>query len=336
VTQPEAPDVDSLDWYAGYRALVGARLRAHLSGRDSAVYDLGRYHLGWTDDQGRPVEAESGKMLRPVLCLTACAGFGDPREAIDIAASLELLHSFSLVHDDIEDGDRERRHRATVWAQFGVPLAINAGDALFVQAFELLHSGAGRLEQHRESRALRLFTNACLRMIEGQHADMEFERRQSVSLGEYCVMIRGKTAALIGASVALGALAAGAENAAIDTLHAAGLELGIAFQAADDLLAYWGNPAETGKAVGNDLARGKKSLPLVFAEEAGLALDRLHALPFADALAELEDAGSRRRSGAFAIEHAERAAELIDSAGMRTEPRDQLLSLVRFAVSRVR
>jgi geranylgeranyl diphosphate synthase, type I len=336
VAQSEAPTVDSLDWYASYRSLVSARLHAHLRRSHAAVYNLCRYHLGWIDAQGNPIQAETGKALRPVLCLTACSGYGDPLAAVDLAASLELLHSFSLVHDDIEDGDRERRHRATLWAAFGIPLAINAGDALFVQAFELLHLGAAGLEAYRATRAFGLFTDACLRMIEGQHEDMEFERAASVSLHEYVAMVRGKTAALLGASLALGALAGGAENAAVEALHAAGVELGLAFQAADDLLAFWGDPAETGKAVGNDLARGKKSLPLVFANEAGLSLDDLRGLQLPAVLTALEEAGSRMRSRQFAAEHAAAAGALIDEARMKPEAAGQLKILVEFAVTRVR
>jgi geranylgeranyl diphosphate synthase type I len=336
VAQSEAQAVDSLDWYASYRSLTGARLQAHLRRRDAGVYDLCRYHLGWVDAEGKPIQAETGKSVRPVLCLTACSGFGDPLAAVDLAASLELLHSFSLVHDDIEDGDRERRHRTTLWAAFGVPLAINAGDGLFVQAFELLHLGTGGLEPYRATRAFGLFTDACLRMIEGQHEDMEFERRESVSLDDYVAMVRGKTAALLGASLALGALAGGAENAAVEALQAAGIELGLAFQAADDLLAFWGDPGETGKAVGNDLERGKKSLPLVFASQTGLSTNDLRGRPLPRVLEALEEAGSRARSQEFATEHAAAACALIDRAGMRPEPAAQLQSLVKFAVTRVR
>src|SRR5712692_4970327 len=132
------PSADSLDWYTGQRDRVASRLRELLDGRAGGVRDLWRYHMGWTDELGRPVEAETGKMLRPVLCLTACSGYGDSPAVVTIAAAIELLHAFSLAHDDIEDGDGERRHRPTLWAQFGVPLALNAGDALFVQAGEAL------------------------------------------------------------------------------------------------------------------------------------------------------------------------------------------------------
>ena len=292
--QSEAETVDSLDWYA----LLSITRRRPPADTSEASWRRGlylcRYHLGWVDAQGKPIQAETGKSLRPVLCLTACSGYGDPLAAVDLAASLELLHSFSLVHDDIEDGDRERRHRTTLWAAFGVPLAINAGDALFVQAFELLHLGTAGLEPYRATRAFGLLTEACLRMIEGQHEDMEFERRESVSLDDYVAMVRGKTAALLGASLALGALAGGAENAAVEALQAAGTELGLAFQAADDLLAFWGDPAETGKAVGNDLERGKKSLPLVFASQAGLSTNDLRGRPLSSVLAALEEAGTRR------------------------------------------
>ncbi len=328
------PSADSLDWYTGERERVASRLRELLGDRAGGVQDLWRYHMGWTDEHGRPVEAETGKMLRPVLCLTACAGYGDSTAVVTIAAAIELLHAFSLAHDDIEDGDRERRHRPTLWAQFGIPLAVNAGDGLFALAGDALYEGIADLDRARGLQVLRLFSAACLGMIEGQHVDIEFESRPSVALAGYEEMVRGKTGAIIGAALAIGAVCGGAGASDVDRLREAGVELGLAFQATDDVLAFWGDPAETGKAVGNDLARGKKSLPVVLAAERGLSLDTLRGMPLADVLHELERFEAGARSEQFAREHALAARKSIGATGMSEVARERLTSLIDFSVAR--
>lgn len=331
--QQTAPD--SVAWYQHFRGLVVARLHELLDPYQHGVYLLCRYHLGWADEHGAPAEADSGKLLRPVLCLAACNGYGDAGDAVGVAAALELLHAFSLAHDDIEDGDRERRHRPTLWDRFGVPLALNAGDALFAQALTALHAGVAALNRERAAFALRLFTAASLHMIEGQHADIEFEARPSVSAAEYVEMARGKTGAIIGASLALGALCGGADLSQVQLLEQAGVELGLAFQATDDALGFWGDPAQTGKAVGNDLLRGKKSLPVVLAVERGLQIDTLRQQPLAGVQAALEQAGCRDGVEQFALRHAAEARRRLAAAKMAPEAQAQLGGLIDFAVSRV-
>jgi geranylgeranyl diphosphate synthase type I len=323
-------------WYRRYRELVDERLRELFARHAGGVYDLGRYHMGWMDAEGREVAAESGKRLRPVLCLAACSGYAEPERAVGVAAALELLHAFSLAHDDIEDFDRERRHRPTLWDVFGVPMALNAGDALFAQAFEAMQEGLALLEPARVEPALCRFVNTCLRLVEGQHLDMEFERQPSVSVEAYVQMARGKTGALLGTALALGATCGGAAPEDVDRLDRAGIELGLAFQAADDLLAFWGVPAETGKAVGNDLARGKKSLPVAFAAECGLSVAALSRLPLGAVLDELERAGSRSRCEAFARERAARARRLIAETALSGAGAAQLDQLIEFSIGRVR
>jgi geranylgeranyl diphosphate synthase type I len=327
---------DSLDWYSRYRSLVDRRLRELFEPHRGGVHDLSRYHMGWIDATGDAVEAESGKMLRPVLCLATCGGYADPARAVDLAAAIETLHAFSLVHDDIEDGDRERRHRPTVWDVFGIPLAINAGDALFAQAFATLHGGVAQLDRDRAALALSLFTDTCFRLVEGQHLDIEFEQRPSVSVEDYVQMALGKTSALIGTAMALGAVCGGAERADVDRLRQAGLELGLAFQATDDELAFWGDPAETGKAVGNDLERGKKSLLLALAGERGLSIERLRGLSLEEVQSALERIDARSRCEAFAGEHAANARRLIAETGISQEGAEQLSRLIEFSVIRVR
>ncbi len=336
MTSTENLVAPTIGWYGRYREIVDERLRLLFARHPGGVYDLGRYHMGWTDAQGEVVEAESGKRLRPALCLAACSGYGAPERAVGVAAALELLHAFSLAHDDIEDLDRERRHRPTLWDVFGVPMALNAGDALFAQAFEAIQEGLALLEPERMAPALRRFVNTCLRLVEGQHLDMEFECQPSVTVEAYVQMARGKTGALIGTALALGATCSGASPEDVEQLDRAGVELGLAFQAADDLLAFWGDPAEMGKAVGNDLARGKKSLPVAFAAERGLPPAELAELPLAAVLAELERVGSRGCCVAFARERAGQARRLIAETAISAEGAAQLDELIAFSIERVR
>jgi geranylgeranyl diphosphate synthase type I len=314
--------------------LLHEALRSTAPAPRTRVGAMSAYHLGWTDGHGAKAETESGKMLRPVLCLVACRGYGDPDSAVGVAAAVELLHAFSLVHDDIEDGDRQRRHRLTLWAQYGVPLALNAGDALFAHAHRALHDGLVELNRDRFSLAANIFSDACLQMIEGQHLDIAFEALPSVSLADYLVMARGKTGALIGASLALGALCGGAELPQVSLLLQAGIELGLAFQATDDALSFWGDPAETGKAIGNDLLSGKKSLPIVLAMEHGLTLARMRTLTLGDLLRQMEATGCRDGVQQFSLERAAEAQRQMGAAGLSPLGYRQLSSLVDFAVSR--
>ncbi|MFN3982390.1 MAG: polyprenyl synthetase family protein [Caldilinea sp.] len=230
-------------------------------------YGMMHYHMGWVDATFQPVTLPAGKRLRPLLCLMACEAVGgETGQAVPAAAALEILHNFSLVHDDIEDGDEMRRHRPTVWKLWGAPQAINAGDAMFALAFAALQRLPERgVAPETTLAALRIFTETCVALTEGQHLDMSFEQRNSVTVDEYLRMIRGKTAALIGASVAIGGLIGGATPDADESLRHFGQSIGLAFQIQDDILGIWGDPAMTGKAAGNDILRRKKSLPMLYA-----------------------------------------------------------------------
>ncbi len=257
-------------------------MRATLEVGDASVaahYAMMRYHLGWADAALQPQILPAGKRLRPALCLLACSEVGgDPASALPAAAAIELLHNFSLIHDDIEDGDELRRHRPTLWTLWGVPQAINVGDGMFTLAFAALQRLRRRgVDDATTLAALDLFTRMCLALTEGQHLDMSFEARPLVGVGEYLRMIQGKTAALVGASVAIGAVIGGAGAAQVDNLQQFGQATGLAFQIQDDILGIWGDPAVTGKAAGNDILRRKKSLPLFDALDPGAAGEALHA-----------------------------------------------------------
>lgn len=295
---------------------LDAEMRSVLSGDEAITfphYGMMQYHMGWIDADFAPSMLPSGKRLRPILCLLACAEVGGHASpALPAAAAIEILHNFSLVHDDIEDGDEARRHRPTVWKLWGVPLAINVGDGMFALAFAAMQRLSGRgAPPAAILAALDVFTRTCVALTEGQFLDMRFEQRSQVSVDEYLRMVAGKTAALVGASVAIGAHIGGASPAQARALQRFGQEIGLAFQIQDDVLGIWGDPAVTGKAAGNDVLRKKKSLPMLHAlnhPQAGVQFRALLAgdldrgqLP--SALALLDMAGSRDYAMAVAESH---------------------------------
>ena len=230
-------------------------------------YDMLRYHMGWVDAQRQPAKVNSGKRVRPVLVLLACEAAGAPADhALPTAAAVELLHNFSLIHDDIEDDSPTRRHRPTVWALWGRPQAINAGDAMFTLARTALAGLSARgLPAEETLQAYHIFDETCLRLTEGQYLDMSFENRMDVTVDEYLTMIDGKTAALVGASLELGALVGRAAPDTRQRLAEFGRHLGLAFQVQDDILGIWGDEALTGKSAESDILTRKKSLPVIYA-----------------------------------------------------------------------
>jgi geranylgeranyl diphosphate synthase type I len=252
-----------------YRSGIDAELRSALAGRETPLYEMIRYHLGWVDEHGHPLQDSAGKALRPTLCMLACeAAGGDWHKALLAAAVIELVHNFSLIHDDIQDDDTERRHRPTVWSIWGKPQAINAGDAMH----SLAHIAILRMEDRgvaleKQQRAHRLLSETCLRLVEGQYLDISYENRFDIGVNDYVEMIDRKTAALIACSLEVGALLGSDNEAVIKGLFAFGRGLGLAFQIRDDALGIWGDERKTGKPLGSDIRRKKKSLPIVYALE---------------------------------------------------------------------
>ncbi|MBI3733813.1 MAG: polyprenyl synthetase family protein, partial [Chloroflexi bacterium] len=268
---PMSPDISP------YLQAVDAEMRSAVQSANPPLADFYKmmlYHLGWADERFQPARADTGKRLRPVFCLLVCEALaGRYESALPAAAAVEILHNFSLVHDDIQDGDRTRRHRPTLWALVGVPQAINAGDALFALAqVELLRISGRGLPADRVLRCLGIFQRACVQLVEGQYLDMRGEEMTTAGLDYYRQMIAGKTAALLGAATAIGAAVATADDEVIAHAHQFGLELGMAFQMTDDILGLWGDSAVTGKPAGADLRKKKKSLPIVIAQAQGGAL----------------------------------------------------------------
>jgi len=305
-----------------------------------------RYHLGFEDAEGRAIDAQGGKLLRPMFCLLCCqAAGGDAGRALPGAVAVELLHNFSLIHDDIEDGSAERHGRATLWTLIGVPQAINAGDGLFVLAQRTLLDMAKRgVPPARVLEAAALLDDACVLLCEGQYADLHFESRSRVSLDEYEAMIAGKTAALLAASAGIGAIAAGADGGTTHALVECGRMLGMAFQIQDDVLGIWGEAAETGKSASDDIRSRKKSFPVVYAFDhlSGGDLDELERIYAATAIGDrdaervmelLQSVHARAASTEAAERWAARALEAIAGARLGDQRRD-IEALAAFFVHR--
>jgi geranylgeranyl diphosphate synthase type I len=269
---------------------------------------IARYHLGWSDAQGRSVTAPGGKGIRPALALLGTEAVGAPAEVgIPGGAAIELVHNYSLIVDDVIDGDIERHHRPTVWTLFGVSQAIIAGEALQVLAHQVLLATPPEVG----APASAALADATVTMIAGQSDDIAFERRRDVTLEQCIAMSSSKTGALLGCAASLGAILAGASADAVAALRAYGLHLGLAFQAVDDLLGIWGEPARTGKPQGSDLRHRKKSMPIVHALSAdGPEADELRSII-------LGPAESLDTPPPLSVYEVDRATRLIEASGAR-------------------
>ncbi|QKV75729.1 family 2 encapsulin nanocompartment cargo protein polyprenyl transferase [Amycolatopsis sp. Hca4] len=322
------PLTDVLAWSKG---LVDPALRAAAERLPETMRRIAAYHFGWQDAQGRPAVTDGGKALRPALVLLCAeAAGGEAADAVPAAVAVELVHNFSLLHDDVMDGDTTRRHRATAWTVFGTGPAVLAGDALLSLAFEVLApSGAANAK---------VLSDATLALLEGQAEDLDFEQRDDVTPAECVRMAEGKTAALLGAACALGA--GGAER-----FGAFGRAVGLAFQHVDDLLGIWGDPAVTGKPVYSDLQNRKKSLPVVTAlcsgTPAGADLAALYARPeplaeteLAHAATLVEAAGGRQWSQAQADALLAKALRDLTAAAPPSRATAELATLARLITTR--
>jgi geranylgeranyl diphosphate synthase type I len=307
----------------------------------AGVYDMCRYHLG-LDGSG-----STGKRMRPLLGLLAYASItGEYERALPGAAAVELGHNFSLVHDDIEDDDRERRHRPTLWALHGIPQAINTGDMLFSLSRIALHrlTDLG-FPDHTVLRLMRLYDRTCVALCEGQYLDIWMaDHDDALSVALYFDMIGRKTAALISASIEAGAVLATEDETVIERYRAFGWDLGVAFQLNDDLLGIWGNELATGKEP-TDVARRKKTLPVIYAFEHAGPEDRerlaelyangvLTSEHVTEITAILERSGARDYTRDQARLHRDRAIAALDSAGtVEREPLDRLQEIINSVIS---
>ena len=286
------------DALSRYHEVVQAEMRAAFPDVDLPIYDMGRYALGWLDEQGRPASA-SGKGARAALTMLGAEAITDDpaalRQATAGAAAVEIVHNFSLVHDDVQDGDIERRGRPTVWRVWGVAQAINTGDLMR----ELADAAMRRALLHGASseavlEAIRRLNQATMLMIEGQYLDLTFEQRMDVQVEEYLAMVERKTGAMMGVSLSIGATLAGATSEQADALDRAGKRLGRCFQMRDDWLGIWADPDALGKPTDADIRRRKKSFPILYTlshapAETRRVLVEIYAADLADDGADLPD-----------------------------------------------
>ena len=322
------------------------------------VHLLLRYHLGWVDRYGAPAGSASsqGKALRPTLCMFACEALNSASRAsgkdcgqtraMPAAAALELIHNFSLLHDDIQDQDLERRHQSTAWSLWGIPKALVAGDAMQSSGdLAMLRVAQEGVSPEVSLRVSAILTGSYLEMIEGQCLDLEFEGRTDITTSEYLHMIACKTGALIRCGLETGALLAEGDEATVRAFAQFGEGLGRAFQIRDDYLGIWGDEATLGKATGNDIRRRKKSYPVVFALEraGGAALDELQRIYSQSELEEddvqrvlaiLDEVGARENSQALTESAANRALEALAPVPLPGWARAEAEELVDFLARR--
>ncbi len=254
-----------------YKNDIESEMRSIISAGDLPLYDMLKYHMGWIDENGHEGDYGKGKFLRATLCILAYISTVNKKlkenqhSAIPLAASIELIHNFSLIHDDIQDNDRQRRHRPTLWSIWGKPQAINAGTTMKVLAnlaITRLNNYGVNCEKQLE--VFKIINESCLKMLEGQFLDIEFENKADVTLDDYISMIERKTASLIEGAILIGA-ALNLEKEELKKFKKFGNFLGIAFQIRDDILGIWGNQDKTGKPHASDILKKKKSFPIVFA-----------------------------------------------------------------------
>ena len=289
------------------------------------------YQLGW-ENHSQP-DFVAGKRTRPfVTMLCAAATGGDWQQALSFAAGVELIHNFSLVHDDIQDGSPLRHARATVWSLWGKDQAINAGDALFAYA-HLAMQHATTLSAELRARAIHVLDAACISLTRGQQLDMAYEGRDSISVDEYLHMVSGKTAALLATAAELGAIAADAESDVCANYREFGQQLGLAFQIRDDLLGIWGDSSVTGKSSQTDIKKRKKTLPIVYALEKMPELAAAYVPPdrggaSTDTIVRLlQDCAARAFTETEERLHAERALAALEAAAPQGQAGDNLREL---------
>ncbi len=299
----------------------------------SSFYGQMQYHLGWLDQAFQATRSNPGKLLRPTLLLfayEAAGAWGQTddsnylRRALPAAAAVELTHNFTLIHDDIEDHDSERRHRATLWNIWGIPQAINTGDGMFALSrytlWGVLEAG---VEGDIAARLGRTLDYACLVLAEGQHLDMSFEQLLHIPVSAYVDMISRKTGALMRCAAGMGAMLGTRDAQIIQRLRSFGWAIGIAFQVRDDILGVWASTAELGKTPAGDIYRRKKSLPILHALEHATPTDQTYLrdlysqeAPLTDAQVEdvlsiFERTGTSSYCRAFLSEHCQHAHEAL-------------------------
>ncbi len=327
-----------------YHAQIDEEIRSIINERKSGMYSMLRYHFGWVDNHNQEQKQSNGKAVRPTLCLMACeAAGGDYRLALPAAAGIEMVHNYSLIHDDIQDNDSERHHQPTVWRVWGKAQAINAGSAMRMLAAVALRRL--RVSPDKQVHIQSLVDEATISLIEGQFLDISFEEKPDVSIADYIEMIGCKTAALITCAIESGAELGTENRKTIASFHEFGWNLGMAFQTRDDILGIWGKQAETGKPSGNDIRRRKKTLPVIYALQKTPASARDNLLRFyADAnidentvqmiIGILENSGAYEYAQAITEQYIEKAVAILDDLPIVSSLKADLNEIITFLKTR--
>jgi geranylgeranyl diphosphate synthase type I len=329
--------------------MIDAEINRTFEGHDfpKPLYDIMKYHLGWLDEDLKPAKGYVGKRFRPTMCLltyNAISGVYD--KALAPAAALELIHNFSLIHDDIEDMDTERRHKPTVWKIWGVPHAINAGDGMHVMA----NLAALRLDELNVTHSkivdvMGILNRTVMELCEGQYLDMSFEGRTDVTPEMYLDMVSRKTAALIEASTFIGAVLATNDEKIPEHFKNFGRKIGAAFQIVDDIIGIWQKTEDTGKPKASDIKNKKKTLPVLYAFENASKKDRGQLIEIykkeemsdgdvSTILNILDEINAREESQKIADKFEREALEELDKTGIGNESMDKLRALTNFLVNR--
>ncbi len=310
------------------------------------------YHFGWLDQDFRPANFSRGKMFRPTMCLLVYEAIaGEYRPALPVAAAIEIIHNFSLLHDDIEDNDVERRGRPTAWTIWGQPLVINIGDYVNLMAYRSLHLlDPTEIPVERILEMHRLLNDASIRLTEGQDADIRFETMPDVSTEMYLEMVYKKTGVLVECAILSGAKLATTDPDIIQNYSDFAQNIGLAFQIRDDVLGIWGDSAETGKSSQNDIRKKKKTLPILYtlAEVSGDRKEKLKAYyaqpdPLSDEQIEfvrecLEWADARHYAQGVAEEYRQKSFDALDRIEKITlgsaQARSELKLIAEFLINR--
>ncbi len=318
--------------------------------RTKPFHEMLTYHMGWTGEGAGPLA--TGKRIRPLITLLAASSVIDKKEeneksngiywlhAKSAAAAIELIHNFSLVHDDIQDNSDLRRGRRTVWVKWGSPMAINVGDAMFVIANQSILDLVEHYPADMVVKAAQILNNCCLDLTRGQFLDMSYEERNDLSIEDYWPMIGGKTSALLSACTYIGSLLGYANEQKQEAYRLFGYHLGLAFQVQDDILGIWGDEALTGKSAASDLVEGKNSLPVLFAlgkngkfanrwKQGPIAVDEVNVVS-----AMLEDEGGKEFAETMSEAETQKALSYLKEANPQGEAGEEMLKLANMLLKR--
>jgi geranylgeranyl diphosphate synthase type I len=329
----------------GYLSAIETEMRNSVTPSGNALapfYGMISYHLGWVDESFSIGTQQSGKRLRSLLSLLSCeACGGDWHQALPAAASIELIHNFSLIHDDIEDNSPQRRHRPTLWSLWGEAQAINVGDGLFaVSRLALQRLSERGISPAKVLRAFRIVDQTCLDLTEGQYLDLAFEEEECVTVEMYVEMIGKKTGALMGCATQLGALLGTDDEHAIENYRSFGDQLGLLFQIVDDILGIWGAGEATGKGVGEDIVSRKKSLPVVYALQQSDELaeiyrqEQMGVAEQGEVMGMLDRLSARDYAQSMASRHLRLALDALAATQMQSQAQDSLRKIAHFLLDR--